>query len=124
MRSGDDYDPNEKFYLGIEREAKTRERTEHIHIQFQELCLQNNYTVKYTSMSRRNQHICTMQIKAADGSVRYHLTSDVIKTTTEDALLNVMSKIVTLSKQHDCDEKRPPFANSGRNFTPERVNSI
>jgi hypothetical protein len=95
----DGCDPsNDSFYDSIDRHHAKNERNAYIRVQFKELCLQNNYEAKYSIKSLNGKFQCSMQIRDSQGIIIYHLKSDVLKSNEEEVLLNVMNKIISISK--------------------------
>lgn len=124
-----DFDFNEGFYEGLEREHDRKKEEKYVRLQFKELCLQNEYTAEYMVKSKmflgNRGYVCTMRIKCKDGMLRYYLTSDGGTTSKGAAILRVMSKIVNQSKGiSGGTEKRVPFEDSGRSFEATEVNKL
>jgi hypothetical protein len=107
---------NESFYRSIDREYDRDQYQKYVLTNFNELCIQNNYTAQYCFKTLRNDNIiCTMEVRDQHGYRIYnHASSPHVRNNTKNnALIEVMSHIVSLSKgMKGGDEKRPPFEDS------------
>lgn len=106
---------NDSFYRSLDREYERDKYRKYVLTNFNELCIQNNYNAQYCFKTVRSSIICTMEVKDQRGYLMYKHASFYVRDNTKDnALLDVMGHIVSLSKGiSGGDEKRPPFEDSG-----------
>jgi hypothetical protein len=117
-------EPNGSFYRRIDREYARDQAEKRVELQFKELCLQNDYKAVYFVESRRDKYQCTMKLTTVDDMTTYHLSSEICNSEAE-SMLNVKHKIVNIAETvRGGPTKRPPFQDSGLDFTPLKVDKF